>query len=634
MKKNVKFYLWISSAIGFVFSSIIIFIFLKHLQDEKLHSIMHETEFYNTALLHHIQEFENQENQLISMLAQSDELRSFILDKTFSKDIKQLFFNIARSKNEIMQIRYLDKNAQELIRVDQDRQGNISIKQQDQLQLKAKRYYVQDFLKLPEGKIGYSKFDLNIEHGKIEFPYKPTVRIGKGVFINGELQGIVVINYFMGEWLNQLSLILPYNIFMIGFDNSFMYHFDPKWEWSAFDQPPKDATHYPQITNLPNWQEETQPYYLLGNSLIAKKTKLFSSYVLVGYDTKLALQTQLSLKAFEYALYLLSAFLIFFLPLSLLLYSYVRYTKQNAQYQKKILDNLFDALIVINKEAIVQHVNHNTLDLFGYTYEELIGKNIKMLVPSPYNEEHDNYIKNCKKQSRTIVGQNRNIEALTKDGELIPISLAITQVNIDNNIQFIGVVRDLREIKKLEAMNEKQTNLLQHQSKLAAMGEMIGAIAHQWRQPLNELSIRIQKLRYAYQKEQVDQNYIEEFIDKNRRTIEFMSQTIDDFRNFFRIEKEKKTFLVKNAIEETISLQNAQLSDHRITINILGEEFSFNGYKTEFQQVIMNIISNAKDNFVSRCIQDPLITFSLKHKSIYIQDNGGGDRSRNSSKNL
>ena len=175
-----------------------------------------------------------------------------------------------------------------------------------------------------------------------------------------------------------------------------------------------------------------------------------------------------------------------------------------------------------------------------------------------------------------------------------------------------------------EARAEQEKVLIQ-QSKLAAMGEMIGAIAHQWRQPLNELSVRIQKLKYAFAKQQVNEEYIIDFIEKNNATIQFMSVTIDDFRNFFRIDKQKTDFDVHQAVKEVLSIQSAQLKNHQISTSLEGQPFIIKGYKGELQQAILNIISNSKDALISNKTKQPMIKLALTQDSkIEIQDNGGG----------
>jgi signal transduction histidine kinase len=158
---------------------------------------------------------------------------------------------------------------------------------------------------------------------------------------------------------------------------------------------------------------------------------------------------------------------------------------------------------------------------------------------------------------------------------------------INENLQ--KIVED-----KVNEIRDKDQALLQ-QSKMAAMGEMIGAIAHQWRQPLNSLAINIQMLEDMAEYNELDEKTLHEFVEKNMQTIKFMSQTIDDFRNFFRKDKEAVVFNIKDAIEKTINLQKAQLEHHNIKVQTELEDIEIKGYKNEFMQAILNLVSNAKD---------------------------------------
>ena len=172
--------------------------------------------------------------------------------------------------------------------------------------------------------------------------------------------------------------------------------------------------------------------------------------------------------------------------------------------------------------------------------------------------------------------------------------------------------------------NLKQQQLLQEQSKLAAMGEMIGAIAHQWRQPLNALGLSIQNLEYDFSDGHVDEAFIHRYVKKNKETIGFMSQTIDDFRNFFRVDKIKEEFGVKKAIEETLSIQEASLKKHNIIVKITGDDFNIYGFRSEFQQVILNIITNAAYELKHSEIANPTIDIVLADYMISLIDNAKG----------
>ena len=173
--------------------------------------------------------------------------------------------------------------------------------------------------------------------------------------------------------------------------------------------------------------------------------------------------------------------------------------------------------------------------------------------------------------------------------------------------------------------NIKQLQALQEQSKMAQMGEMLGAIAHQWRQPLNEIGTGIQNLKYDYKEGLLeDEVYVKSFIDKNKKTINFMSHTIDDFRNFFRIDEEKMEFDVSEASRSVVNMLSAQLRDHNIELDFKGEVFNFFGFESEYQQAILNIVSNAKDILIEQNITNPTIAIKVENGVVTIQDNGGG----------
>ncbi|OGU07368.1 MAG: hypothetical protein A2075_13985 [Geobacteraceae bacterium GWC2_58_44] len=171
--------------------------------------------------------------------------------------------------------------------------------------------------------------------------------------------------------------------------------------------------------------------------------------------------------------------------------------------------------------------------------------------------------------------------------------------------------------------------LLLHQSRLAAMGEMIGNIAHQWRQPLNLLGLLAQDLPMTFQKGDFSAEYLETTVRKMLETIRHMSQTIDDFRNFFRPFKERADFRVLDIVEKTISLLegsfNAQQIETAVTANC---DPVVNGYPNEFSQVLLNIMVNARDALVSHDVANPRIEIETSMAGgrcvLTITDNAGG----------
>ena len=276
-------------------------------------------------------------------------------------------------------------------------------------------------------------------------------------------------------------------------------------------------------------------------------------------------------------------------------------------------------------------------DILGYKDNEMVS-NFDEWVSRVHPDDIDQAFADIKAHidGKTEVYENEH-RLKHKDGHWL-WTLARGKALIDENgdaQKFVGFNIDItqrkyqeeilqQKIKEALEQNTKQLEILQQQNKMASMGEMIGAIAHQWRQPLNEIGISIQNTKYDFRNGEIDEKYIKEFIDENRKVIEFMSKTIDDFRGFFRVDKEKKDFNVKEAIEKVVNMQSAQLKDHQISLDISGDDFDIVNLESEFQQVILNIISNAKDALIENKIQNPKIEIVLKDNSVYIKDNGGG----------
>ena len=204
---------------------------------------------------------------------------------------------------------------------------------------------------------------------------------------------------------------------------------------------------------------------------------------------------------------------------------------------------------------------------------------------------------------------------------------------------FVGSLTDITQLIELNNQLEKKValgveeirdkdELLAQQSKLAAMGEMIGAIAHQWRQPLNALAVQIQFMEDDFEDGLIDEKYLKEYKIENMKLINFMSKTIDDFRNFFRVDKTKSIFNAKEKIEDTINILSSQLKSHDIKLNLNGDGFEVLGFASEFQQVILNIVNNSKDILIEKGIENSQISINLTHTKIEgiitIKDNGGG----------
>ncbi|MFA6014234.1 MAG: PAS domain-containing sensor histidine kinase [Gallionellaceae bacterium] len=210
-------------------------------------------------------------------------------------------------------------------------------------------------------------------------------------------------------------------------------------------------------------------------------------------------------------------------------------------------------------------------------------------------------------------------------------------------IGYIGTCIDITERKEMEQeridhlqqllhatqQSAEKDLVMQRQARLAGMGEMIGNIAHQWRQPINSLGLILSDLEDASLFGECDLAYIQTATSKSRKIIQKMSNTIDDFRHFFRDDKTLGTFSLKKVTEECLNLVEAAMKVHNINIVVRCEQDVFvKGYANEYSQAVMNILSNAKDAIVDRKKDEGEIVIEISELGEFgvhtITDNGGG----------
>lgn len=181
------------------------------------------------------------------------------------------------------------------------------------------------------------------------------------------------------------------------------------------------------------------------------------------------------------------------------------------------------------------------------------------------------------------------------------------------------------ELKHAQANHKRY----EQQAKMAAMGEMMDAVAHQWKQPLNALSMMSDMLVDDFDNSLVDKKYIDELSKDTQTQITHMINTLGEFRNFFRPKETKESFGIKRSLSSVLVLINDEFMKNNITINILSDkEVLIYGIENEFKHLVLNIINNAKDAFNERDIKDRIINinFYKDDKNIYLEidDSAGG----------
>lgn len=176
---------------------------------------------------------------------------------------------------------------------------------------------------------------------------------------------------------------------------------------------------------------------------------------------------------------------------------------------------------------------------------------------------------------------------------------------------------------------QEKERILAHQARLAAMGEMISNITHQWRQPLTAISNIVQEMQDAYKFNELDDKAMAENTKSIRTQITLMSTTIDDFRNFFSPSKTVSSFFAKDQIKTTLSMLQGMLQKNNIVVDLyIDGDTKIEGYANEYNHVLINLFNNARDIFLERAIEFPRITIRIDesdgHSIVVFADNAGG----------
>ena len=296
-------------------------------------------------------------------------------------------------------------------------------------------------------------------------------------------------------------------------------------------------------------------------------------------------------------------------------------------------DYTFYNIIMIDSKGNIEFSTFNTYnlkniyDLFNYFLSDKILKTDTGFVSD------DIYVKSFSKNMKIIFIQNKSVISKTNKAsqKLAAIMLAISiLIAIPLGVFFSRPLYrfyeelDRRVKEEIDNRREKE-QMLMHQSKLAALGEMLGNIAHQWRHPLTRLSLLVQNLEMAFKMNKLDEERFEKFKENALMQINYMSNTIDDFTNFFKRDTQKVEFYPADIIKEALKLIEGRLKQNRVTVCLdVKNSEPVTGYRTEFSQVILNIINNAVDALKEKNIQDRKIWIRVEGKKIEIEDNAGG----------
>ena len=327
-----------------------------------------------------------------------------------------------------------------------------------------------------------------------------------------------------------------------------------------------------------------------------------------------------------------------------------------------IIEFLPDATLVVDKERRVIIWNRAIEKMTGISASEIIGRGDYAYAVPFYGEERPILIDYIFMEDADLVSKypvfSRESDIFTAEvycnalynnkGAWVFAKVSLLRDPSGTVAGAIECIRDITDRKTAEEQllltnqtlerrvaqevqkNMEQERMLIHQSRMAAMGEMIGNIAHQWRQPLNALGLLLFNFKDAYQYNELDEAFLEKNIATGSRLIQNMSSTINDFRNFFQPDKEKRAFSALEKVNEAVALVGSSFQHNNIIIHIDAlDDLMLSGFPNEYSQVLLNLLSNAKDAILKNCSEhsgrvDIVLARLGGQGCISVTDNGGG----------
>lgn len=515
-----------------------------------------------TAMANAIQLINEKEEKLFSYFDSSKNILNSInqsnyfnkyLEKKDEKyeDLSEFFLSITKINKNIMQFRYIDENGFEKIRVDRKKlNSKAMIISKNNLQNKSTRYYFTDSKKRKE--LWFSNLDLNMEKGKVVRPFIPTLRAILPVVKNKRFKGILIINYFMENVLNQITKTALYDVILLNKNAEILSHFDSKKSWSYYKENKLDI--------LKN--DYKKEYKNILNSQLYMNKKFISKALNLNTPKKLIFLVQFKNK----------------------------YLEKNKDEQ-------------IKKYILVSSIIVFLSFIMSYIFSKYFKKILFLL-------------KDSNKLNRLL---GTEVNEKTKQLEELNQSLEI---------------RIKEEIEKNKQKDEK----IFSQAKHIAMTEMLGNIAHQWRQPLSLISTNASGIKLKYMYNQLDLEDIPKQMDLIIKKTQYLSNTIDSLDFIFE-DKEYRQVVIQDIIEKVINILDSSLKSNFIKLENFAkqkQEHRVYTVTSDLIEVLINILTNAKDVLVYRKINNALISIDIEiknnHLCIIIEDNAKGIEEENLSR--
>lgn len=300
---------------------------------------------------------------------------------------------------------------------------------------------------------------------------------------------------------------------------------------------------------------------------------------------------------------------------------------------RSILETAPDAIIVIDDRGIMESFSPAAERLFGFTAAEAIGRNVSILMPSPYRERHDGYIQHyLDTGERRIIGIGRIVVGQRKDGSTFPMELAVGEATVNGRRLFTGFIRDLTERQLTEnRLQELQTELL-HVSRLTDVGQMASALAHELNQPLAAIVNYVQASRRLLQAEKAPVSpKITDAMDKAVAQAARAGEIIKHLRSFIsKGDAEHRLEDLNKVVEEATALGLVGAKESGVSVRwaLHREPLPVIVDKVQIQQVVFNLVRNSVEAMADHPLpHDLLVTTRLADNTtaeVSVSDTGPG----------
>ena len=649
----------------------------------ELSSIKTETSLLAPLLLSEFQELRDDIKALHETVNFLESTNHNEVSPAHKRQLQTIFKSVIAQKRNYIQVRYigLADDGREIVRV--DRTGDeITVTPEENLQKKSQETYFQNALLIPKGEFYFSAINLNREFRKVEIPYLPVIRVISPIYNNNnKMNGMLVINASYKNMLTNFvsQLKLSRDMYIIN-ENGDHLHFKQASQTLDFfiNEINNKAKKLPLIQQVLSEKKQSNTLDVAINNqknlahyqkifYDPSKEERFLALVLTTPEHVTLAQAQKTKQAatnLGLLMIIISCFLSAALsvvitnPIGKIIEGIRSYTAgdrsislptkakdeigelarsfenmiQTLDKSRKtetdlilrmqaILDNTVDGLITIDEKGKIESFNTACTTIFGYASTEVLGKNVKILMPAPYHAEHDAYLRNYKNTGKKkIIGIGREVLGRRKNGTTFPIDLSVSEVNVNGRTIYSGIVRDITDRKKAEnALVEANTEL----------EEFAYRTSHDLKSPLVSSIALLDVTEVAIKSNNTDQAV--QSIKLVKTSLQKLEKLVEDILSLTKTKKEEivpQIVDVAELIDTTLAQLNHMDNFERIQIQ---KNFDFDGtlvtQTARFRHIIQNLISNAI-KYQDLKKEQPFVKISTRSKNetfiLDIEDNGIG----------